>query len=482
MAITIIEAPNQNQSAYNPIKWKLSSDNVNKEGFRYIVEIIDAGTSNRLAELDIIPDPTDGGNCNLDITRLVRNKVDKFLDINSLVLNNAPGTNYRYDIRFGESYTGDWVFEDYINDTGDIALTTDSAYGPSFSNATHGYSQGDQIYIEMSVVHNDNRDFINGYWTVVRVVNDKTIVINLGFSVVGSGPASSGTVRYADRRKVRNLNLTNQTNRLVINKAMGFKEFISTGGSMASYLIDGTTEKRLLSNIPDNYSIGEHQYLFINSFENANDLGKRIIFEASDGSSFYKLNSGGPSFYVKSNSVGPGNLGTLNVISGSLPLIKPEVIWYDVYLGDASNVRISEKKRIWIDKRCRISEEQILFMDRSGAFSSFGFQLKKRRSITTEKEMYRVRTNDVSLADEGKRVYVSEYVANITLNTNFMSGDMNLYFEELLTSPYTFINYEGDWYSCKIDAGSFNTETSRNKRLMRRSVNILFDINSPVNI
>ncbi len=117
MAITIISSPNQWMAAYNPIKWTLDSTNKNQPGFRYVVQLYNAGSTasnDLIAEMDVAPDPFDNGRCDVDVSRIVRNKVDKYLGLTSTTVNDAVGTFWRYDIRFGESYSGDWAFNDYI--------------------------------------------------------------------------------------------------------------------------------------------------------------------------------------------------------------------------------------------------------------------------------------------------------------------------------------------------------------------------------
>jgi hypothetical protein len=483
MAITIISSPNQFQAAYNPIKWVLDSTNKNQPGFRYIVQIYDTGStasSALLAEMDVAPDPFDNGRCDVDISRIVRNKVDKYLNLSSTTVNDAVGTFYRYDIRFGESFSGEWAFNDYVFVAGDTGLTTDTTYGGGFSNVTHPYQVGDQVYVELNTTYNDCRDVINGYFTVTEVVSDKTIKINLTFPC--SNPASPGKVRYADNRKVRTYNLASQTQRLVLNAAQDIIEYSGVTGSMAAYEITTSSSAKLLTNVPSGFKVSPTQHMWLNQFVNTSGTTDsiNIRFVNSNGDIFNKSNSG--NFYVKQNSIGPGNLGTLSVVSGSAPLIKSDTEWYDVYITDDDGDTVTEIKRFYIDRRCPINDIEVVFMDRKGSFMSFYFPLKKFERITTEKEMYNKYVKTFTTSADGVQVYNSDYKKTLTLNTNYMTDDMNLYFEELLTSPYTYVRLEGYWYSCKVMAGNFETERTRNKRLIKRSIDIEFDMNTPVNI
>jgi hypothetical protein len=481
MAITIISSPAVNMSAYNPIKWVIDSTNKNEPGFRYIIEIYDAGTTDKLIEIDVAPDPTDNGYGKIDVSRIVRNKVDKFIDLTDNNINDALGTWYKYDIKFGESFSADWDFDDYIFLSGQTGLTTDTAFGGGFSDTTHNFVVGDQIFVEMDTIYNDCRDVINGFFTVIEVVSNKTIKINLTFPC--SNPASPGVVTFADKRKFRAYDLQRQNGRLVLNTAMDVNEVSSTGGDMSGYLVTTpSTTKRFLTNVPDGFKVSPTQHLWINQFinTNGNTNSINIRVENSNGDLFNLPNSG--NFVVKSNGVGPGNFGTFSVVSGSGPIIKPDTEWYDIWVTNDDGAQVLEKKRFVIDRRCPINDIEVVFMDRKGSFMSFYFPLKKFENITTEKEMFNKYVENVNTYSDGVQVYHSDFKKSFNINTNYLTDDMNLYFEELLTSPYTYIRYEGVFYSCKVMSGNFETERTRNKRLVKRSIDIDFDINTPINI
>jgi hypothetical protein len=217
---------------------------------------------------------------------------------------------------------------------------------------------------------------------------------------------------------------------------------------------------------------------FINTGGTVDSINVRFV--NSNGDVFRKVNSG--EFYVKQTSIGPGNLGSLILVSGTGSLIKDDTEWYDVsILNDGGSV-VSETKRFYIDRRCPINDIEVIFMDRKGSFMSFYFPLRKFERIATEKEMYNKYVKSFTTYADGVQVYNSDYKKSLTLNTNFMTDEMNIYFEELLTSPYTYVRLDGSWYGCKIMAGSFETERARNKRLLKRTIDIEFDMNAPVNI
>lgn len=476
MAITIISQPNKYQSGYNPIKYVIDSTNKNQPGFRYVVQIFDAGTTNKLAEFDVAPDPFDNGRGKIDISRIVQNKLNTFLSLTSTAANNATTTYYNYDIKFGESFSFEWAYNDYLFiPGGGCGLTTDSIYGAGFSNVTHPFQVGDQIFVQMNIAYNDCRDVINGYFTVVSVPSNKTIEISLPFPC--SGPASPGKVFYADNRKIRTLNLQSATARIAINTALSVKEYATLQGNMSSYVLSASTQNNL-TNLPATNKTYPFQFMYLNMLE-ANSVGW-IYFQNDDGDIYRKANTGAHT--IKSISMGPGNLGTLIPVVGSLPLIKSTTKWYDVWITNSTGTQQSKKLRINITNKCAINETQLLFMDRKGSYMSFAFPNRQFESITTEKEQYRKYIDTYTTSSQGNTTYHSTYNKQIRLNTDFLTDEENVYFEELLTSPYILIYYEGDWYSCSVEGGTYETERRKNKPLIKRQITARFNLDSPVNI
>jgi hypothetical protein len=477
MAITIISKPTNFHSAYNPIKFELDSTNKNQSGFRYIVEIYDAGTTNKLAEFDIAPDPFNNGRADIDISRVIQNKVDSFITFTSNSTQNAVGTYYGYDVKFGESYNSTWNFNDYVFLSGDtLGLTTDTIYGGGFSNATHNFIVGSQIQVQMNQVYGDNRDLLNGFWVVTQVPSNKTIGLNENFGTIGSGPASPGVARFSDNQKLRVYNLSSTTGITAINTAQDIIEYSTLQGSLSSYVLTGSTNQ-LLTNVPDKFFVTPQQTLFLNMLQ-ANSTGF-VYFQNDGGDILRKSNSG--AHIVKSNGIGPGNLGTLSSVSGTTPLIKDNTKWYDVWVTNNTGTQQSEKLRIFLDRRCKINDVEILFIDRKGSFISFPFQNRRYESITTEKQTYRQYVKNYTTTSKGLTSYHSKYMKELTLNTNFMTEEMNLYFEELLTSRITYVKWEGLWYSCIVEDGTYQNEFERNNTLIKKNITVRFSIDSPVN-
>src|SRR5690606_1308510 len=104
------------------------------------------------------------------------------------------------------------------------------------------------------------------------------------------------------------------------------------------------------------------------------------------------------------------------------------------------------------------------------------------KNVNFKKGNYNKQVNTNNTYDIGVQTYQSTIEETFTLNTNFLTDDENYYFEELLSSPYTLILWEGDWYSIKVSEGEYETSRKRNKTLNKRTISIKFDLNTPINI
>ena len=102
--------------------------------------------------------------------------------------------NPRILTRYNSSTSRTWVYSDYQFNTGGpfnafVKLTT-----VGFTNLQHpNYQVGDWISINQSD-GGVTKPALQGQFKIVEIVNSRTIVINLPFTSVGSGPAISGTI------------------------------------------------------------------------------------------------------------------------------------------------------------------------------------------------------------------------------------------------------------------------------------------------
>jgi len=161
---------------------------------------------------------------------------------------------------------------------------------------------------------------------------------------------------------------------------------------------------------------------------------------------------------------------------------------------------ITERLRIYINRNCPINQTQILFMDRLGSWSSYAFPLRTLESGNVEKRQFRKEAGDISLPfskwqynsyDKGLSSFHIQHYKEFTLNTDFMPDCMSVYFEELRTSPYTYIKFDADirqdfepntWYAVEILDRQWTTTRSKNKKLIRYTIRVRTSIDNPINI
>jgi hypothetical protein len=481
MAITIVGQPNQIMPAYNPVVYYIYSNNVAQPAFRYLIQVYDSGTNTLLGEFKIAPRPTDNYGY-VDVSKIVQSRVSSYLNNTSTFSPADTGTVYNYDIKFGEEYVVSKPWTSY-------SLSSNSNY-PSFTQIActgHGYSVNDQVNMSTTLTYTDARQTLNGFFTVVAVPNANSFIINLTYPV-GLGSAS-GKVQYADNRRVRYTNLTSLLNRRVFNRAYTFENFLTYNQSQ---IILGSSTSQILTNAPaDGFYIRSDQKLFWNFWDNKQNLCRRVIFQNDAGEQYYISTSGTASF-IKQVNVANG--ATVTPIGGAtLPLVKSTTKYYDVWATDSATLttQSSEKQRLYIDTECPINETQILFLDRSGSWSSYSFPLRQIESGNVTREVYRKELGNLkngaytyTTLDTGMTNWFISDTKSYTLNTSWMTDEMSVYFQELITSPQTYVKFDGstNFLACQIVNSNYVVERTKNKKLIRKTIEIRLANNDNINI
>lgn len=483
MAINIVGKPTKSHPGYNPVEYYIDSTNKNQQGFRYLIQIFSAGTSTQLtADLKIAPRFGDGVGY-ADVSKHLQNYLDGYVNLTATTFSSADADSVvNYDIKFGESYTTSWSIVDYTFISGSTGFSGTSA---------HPYVVGDQILVQLTSTYNDFRDALNGYFTVTAVPSTTTLQVNLDW--IGSEGATPGTIKYADDRKSRYENLSSVTATTAINYAMdisSFQDLCNTYPAVPAWVLTGATSE-FLTNIPrTGFRVTDSQFLFVQAFDNKTNNAQFAFFQNSNGDIFNKSISSS-SMTVKQIPCGPANAGTLTTISGTTGLIKDDTEWYDVWTANGTSGQTSEKLRIYMDNRCVINDIQILFMDRAGSLASFAFQNRMFENVTTSKDKFNqeMGTNAsgkgffFNTFDKGMTTFTSTIEKSYELNANYMTDEMSVYFEELLSSPYTYVKWtDGKWYACDVADGTQSIDRTKNQKLIKKKVNIKFSISNPVNI
>lgn len=481
MATTIIAQPQDFTPAYNECKFIVDSTNVNNDGFRYIFEVFESGTATRIGYYKALP--TYGtGYGEQDLSKLLSNMVTFDFDPTVVTFYDAVNSYYNYDVKIGEEYIFDLSYTaSLVNNGGSVRIT-----------ATHSFQVGDQVNITQADGGVANPG-VEGLHTVIAITGTTNFTINALWADV-TDATINGVVKYADNRKTVDLDIISTLDKYIFNGVQPWLEM--PNWDETDYELDGVT-KAWLTNQPKTFNCTPSQDLWLNLRGDGIGINKRVYFENDNGDLFYKAIAGGD--YIKGVAVGPNNFGSLTVVSGTGPLIKDSTKRYQVWYSDgAFNPVQSLSYEITIDRRPVITQYNILFLDRMGSWSSFAFQLKTYEKLNIKRETY---NKDVpgfvsgaewqyKSYEQGSVNYNTQVSKTIDLNTNWMTEAQAYYFQELVTSPQTyiapvtFVNCEyvlGEYISCNVMNNSFDIDTVRNKHLIRQQLQVRLSNNDMIN-
>jgi len=490
MALVAQATPQIIVPAYNPVKYIYSSSNVNLQGFKFIYDIYQSGTLNKIAEYRVLPTYATGFG-EIDLSKLLQAKVSYDLNLTNTSVYNAPGSHYKYDVRIGE---------EYLTTTSYTFALTQYLIAPYVGrvqiNVANTFIVGDQINIVQTGAGVTNPN-LEGLFTVL-VANPAFIVVNSLWSQIVNAN-KDGDITYADGRKTVNRNLAQQLNKYVFNGAINWAEWPSY--NYQDFMLNGIFD-RFLTNYPagnKNMYATLSQDMWVNAIANGSPTPPdTMVFANSNGSIFEKNVTAVD--HLSGVSVGPNNFGVLTLVFGSGNLIEPTTEYYDFYY-ERNGVMSSARYRVTLDRRIRTTEYSILFLDKLGSWNSFAFTLNvyEKGNVTREQFNQDVRgyingSNqwDYALTERGMtNTYVSTETT-LDLATNFMTMDMANYFTELISSPFTYVklsSYANDcdvpvseeYISCNIVTSDYQVYNNRSKNLIKQNVTIKLANNNIVN-
>ena len=472
MAQTTIASPQVLTPAYNPIKYIVDSTNKNKNGFKYIFDIYESGTANKIGEYKVLPRINDGYG-EEELSKLLQTQVSWDLQTQLTSFYGAPNSYYQYDVKVGEEFVAEFAYTSSLtNASGNVQI-----------NVTNTFQIGDQVVITQADGGVANPQ-LEGLHTVISATGS-TVVVNVAWSTITSATID-GVVKYADNRKVITRDITDFNNYLVFNGAFRWVDW--TSYDYNDYKLNAAT-KLWLTNQPENNfycTIGQDLSLNIQNPKGTD----RIIFENSNGLAFYKAISS--SDEIVQVPVGPNNYGTL---VGTGDLVDDSVEWYEFFFANGATLpqQDSVRYRVYLDRRTTSVEYSLLFLDRLGSWSSFAFQLKSYERGDVTREVYNQDVPGyVNASDEwtykteefGFRTINTNVIKSFELNTNWMTQEMADYFEELVTSPQVFIKEtsyicgeeltasSSTYQPCIVNNNAYEVFKQRNKNLIKQSLSV----------
>jgi hypothetical protein len=134
-------------------------------------------------------------------------------------------------------------------------------------------------------------------------------------------------------------------------------------------------------------------------------------------------------------------------------------------------------------------------MDRMGSFGSFAFQLRDTVTNNNQKSTFKRLAGGLGVDATSSPAYTydskstGEQVYNVNfdkvqqLTTNWMDDASSLYFQELVTSPVTYLKTESGTYVAVVVTDSSSVEQRQiDKRLIKYTVNVRFANSDNINI
>jgi hypothetical protein len=491
MAISQIAIAQPLMPAYNPIKFIYDSNNNNLQGFKYIFDIYQSGTANKIAEYRVMP--TYGtGYGEVDLSKLLQAQVSYDLNLTNTSVYNAVNSHYQYDVKVGEEYLTTTLY------TLAIAQWLTAPYvGKVRINVANTFLVGDQINIVQNLPGPTANPNLEGLFTVL-VANPLYIVVSSPWGSV-TNAVTGGAITYADGRKTITRNMMTALNKFVFNGAIRWVEWPIY--DYQDFMLNGFQDRFLTNLPPSDFYATLSQDLWVNAVANGSPTPPdTLFFDTSDGDTFEKNVTAAD--HVSGISMGPNNYGLLSVVSGALPMIKPSTEWYTVRY-ERNGFPSSKQYKVNLDRRVRTVEHSILFLDRMGSWGSFAFTGRAYTTGNVTREQFNkdipgyVETVGIDrwLYETTETGMTNTYISTdttIALNTDWMNQEMALYFTELISSPNTYIkisNYDADcelpeseeYVSCTIVTSTFEEFKQRNKNLIKQSIVVKLANNNIVN-
>jgi hypothetical protein len=469
MAMTKIAEVYDFAPAYNPLMFIYNSTNKNKLGFKYIFQVYASGTATKIGEYKVLPRFSDGYG-QIDLSKLLQSKVTFNINVT-----NPSDCYYNYDVKIGEEYIQGVAYSSSLtNNAGFVKITS----------ATHTFVVGDQVSIKQADDGLAN-PLIEGLFVVKSVQSSTQFTISALWSNVNNATID-GNVYYADNRKTQTLAEITESDKYVFNGVRSWTDY--TTYNQNQYLIDTINNTQLfVTDLPTTgFSITPTQNLWLNVANN---------FETSDLYCIIYTNTGQFRYSITNANIMTqlciGVDGNPDIIdSGSLPMVDEDTTTISFQIVNDGLDEFSQYYVVDVDQRCRINEYDVYFMDRMGSVASFGFSLKSYENGTIARQTYnKVNEGFVSgqmwnyrTTEFGQTAYSIQLDKTFELNTDWMTEEMNVYFEQLLTSPITFVRFGAEYISCQVTDSSFEVNRRRNKNLIRKTITIKLANQNTINV
>ena len=477
--ITSLSTPGSFMPVYNPIVFTFSSPKYNKVGYRYLVDIKDSA-NNLINRLKVVPQPDGSGY--VDIQKILSNYVSVDYYPNTSLNGNCINSYFKYKVSLGEEYLSSWDYTNFVEQIGGVfdGQVVLSNTNPSI---THTYVVGDQITIDTNT--SGLAQNVGGLHSVVSVPNNYQIVIDVIYPNDDPSIAIPGSTKYSDSRKTGYSNLTTINNLTVWNGVFSWKDWKNFNyvdyNILASdnyLLLTSLKPYQITDKIHERYMLVDGQSYYINYMTDDtlnNTQCSLIINDPIIGS-------------IPLSGITPlGNIRQFKIdhsVISSVGITDWEYV--DFYLV-IKQTQKTKTYRLYNDKRCKINDISIYFMDKLGSILSIPFQLRENQSISIERESSKIsksynNRSTLDLLTGGDIVNHISSKKTYTLNTNWMNDRQMELFEIMMESPYTWISFGNDIQACIIEDTSLEIEKYKNKSLFKKNIKVRLSNQDPLNI
>jgi len=466
MAQTIIAQPYTLHPAFNTTKYIIDSTNKNNLAFKYIFDVYLSGTSTLIGRYFVKPRPVDGYG-EIDLSKLLSSRLPSEIE-NAMATSyfNATRSHLIYDVKVGESRITSTTYTSSLTNSG----------GKVRINVGNTFAVGDQIFINQ-VDNGVANPLLQGY-QIVTASSPTWLEVNVAWSSI-TNATIDGVISYADNRKTTTLGITNILSKVAFNGTFDTNEEINYTASRFSLVSMG----EWLVKRKEHY-ITRNTPIILDAYLNLNGTSRDVRFENSNGD---VLSTSVLGTIVTAINVGTYNTPALSVVSGALPLIKPDTTWYRVAIYEGT-----KRRSEWITFNlvgCGIEDNSILYIDKYGSILSIPMLLRSTLRTNVTNEAYNIeRKGSVSgsvwkpIATEYGTININNKKSNtLEMNTMFMTEAEQNNFFEMIESPRKMLFRNGEFIPVICETKTAEVKSSVHGKVWQYSVTVSFSNNSAVN-
>lgn len=273
------------------------------------------------------------------------------------------------------------------------------------------------------------------------------------------------------------LNVVSQQIR-VWNASIPYRDFISF--DTTTRLPNQNASAKFLTT-PTSFRQVRGSYAWLHMIQEATDdiswLYVRTFNASGAGVGTYKLTNANNTVTGIINQflrvpIGSGNIAnnTITALTGTTPIIKDEVVRYDVtaYNGDDDPCSLTYTYYL-LDAECLYTTYYLVFQNRYGGFDSVQFTKVSRETITAERQRFEktdytfpsgIFTQNIK--NRGKTTFHIESKQSVQLNSDWLTDAEFEWLQELITSPMVYSIEDGALVPIEINTNTYEVRKSVN--------------------